>query len=495
MKLHQLATACLFAVTCALTHPQTAICDNFEPLHIAPRIKIELDSTTIDLSVTKYGNNASAANQKLEVIIQSLGQLPSTYEHFGGIQVVADYGEDEAPALLRTWIQTDRHGQAHIHANLPNGRYLFKITYEGLENSNWRPTIIPIFPAGFGTLCSISFKLNTSEHRSLYKNNETITLFPSVDFSDCTLRTLNEYKIIFNDGIKQTSYNVTPSSPEIQYKSERTGTFKVNVDLSLSLPTIEQNKGNLMVNRPSPDTLEISGYSIRISDLQRNLYYYEGNLLKPEPRVEKNLFSVQIDYPLSYEAEVNDIDLSALKLRYCDESGDNCKMLTPKHQLGGYIRFETPRRITGTIYPELYIGDTPTDESLPPITIASDAPLYYGSAAAALLLITGIIILRKKMRRSVIPPLPPNNRLDDQKFCQSYIKTCYDIIAKKRVKATVDWEYETIESFYRKFSSTSSNNDNEFEKYSFNMNIILKNESLTKEDLIYARNRSLEMLK
>ena len=495
MKLHQLATACLFAVTCALTYPQTAFCDNFEPLRITPQVKIEFDTTTIDLSVTKYGSGATAKNQNLVVIIQSLGKLPETREHIAGIQVVADYGENEAPVLLRSWVQTNEYGNAHIRANLPNGRYLFKITYDGQENSNWRPMLIPLTTAGIGTECSISFKLNTKEHRALYKNNETVRLRPSVDFSECSLRSLGDFKLIFNDGVKQTSYDVSPSNPEIEYKSERTGTFKVDVDLSLVLPTAEKNKGNLMVSRPSQDTLEISGFSMRSSDLRRNLYFYDGALVKPEPLVEKKLFSVQIDYPISYNAEANGIDLSALNLGYCDESGDNCEMTSRQYQWGGYIRFKTPDRVTGTIYPKLYIGDTPCDEQLPPITIESDAPLYYGGAAALVLLIAGIIIIRKQMRRSAIPKLPPDDRLDDQMICRSYIKTCYDIIAKKRVNATVDWEYETIESFYKKISSGANTSDAAFEKYSFDMNIMLKNDSLTKEDLTLARKQSLDMLK
>ena len=76
MKSHMLIKAFLLAATCLLLPPQPAIGDDFVPLRIVPKVRIEFGRTEVDLDVTKIGSRQAAANQKLDVRIQELGNLP-----------------------------------------------------------------------------------------------------------------------------------------------------------------------------------------------------------------------------------------------------------------------------------------------------------------------------------------------------------------------------------------------------------------------------------
>ena len=514
MKSHMLIKACLLAATCLLLPPQPAIGDDFVPLRIVPKVKIEFGRMEVTLDVTKIGSMQAAANQKLDVRIQELGNLPDTYEHVGGIPVVADYDENTAPVLLRTWVNTNQAGNAHITLNLPEGRYMLKITYEGQENTNWRPMVIPLSSSGYNTQCDGDFKLNPKDGRYIYRNDETIILKPSVSLSGCSLSNIlgnnlgkiEDYKLSFFDGSKQEEFKITKDNKSISYKSEQKGTFEVDVALLFSLPTTEQSNGNMLVNRSSSNTIEISSLTTSRSDLLKILYYFDGDFVEPTPTIVKKFTSVEITYPISEDAKnANFTDprvdflshLKDLTLKYCDESGEQCHLAstTISYSYKDNLTFKIPERISGTIYPTICLDTEICDQSLPPVTIASDAPILYGGAAAILVLITGVIVIRKMKRRAAIPQPPNDNDLNDPLVCKKYIRKCYDIVAKKRVNATVDWEYDTIESFYRRVASDLKTKDTAFEKYSFAMNMMLDNSSFTRDDLIKARNQSLQMLK
>lgn len=505
MRLFHMATVCIFAALCSFADFRSAYCEEFQPIHIEPSVNVFDGVASVKLYASYYGSNRIASHQKLSVKVQSLGNLlPMKNDMMGlGVPVVTEYDENVAPVVVSTEVETDENGQAELEAQLNQGNYQIVISYDGIENTGWKPLRIPVSNSDTSLPCRIYYDVKTKNDRKIYRTGEEIPIHFTATTSSffCSDDQIKQYYVEFNDGVNRNLVKVDARNPNITYKSKRIGIFPVSLRISFDNPDEKvPDRPEYTITHSTPSLVSIV--------LSRNLlsgefvddefiYYFENELVKPEPQIENNYFNTII----RYEAVSDELEhvlslayVSKLTLHLYKEDGTFITVRQTAAYPGDGVKFVIPHNLSGTITPILYINDDAFVQLLPSFVVKTDYFMVLATGGGIVLIVLSVYFIRKRRIKSRIPSIPSDEQINDIEKCRDYIRLCYAIVSKKRVGTVIDWRTDTIETYFESVVSSSGINDQSFERYSFSINAKLQQKSYTKEDLINIRNQSLDLL-
>ena len=471
-----------------------AYCDDFRPIHMEPAVIIDYDELTVNLKATYYGGGGVAAHQKLYVKFLELGNRPQTREGIIGIPTVAIYDEDELPNAVSTDVETDDQGHAVIFATLKPGRYQLVISYDGLEGTGWQPLRVPVTVNSNSSSCMIRPVVNTEKDQKLFKVGTEIP-FDITFRSSCKGQESIKLSVEIDDGDEITLIPLEPYEMKFKYKSERKGTYPVNIKVKLDNPY--ENVRNILsysIIHPKPSMVRIgAGYLFHSFD--ETIYYYD-ELVKPEAEIIDQFFTTKVRY--QHIDEARNFPLTDIKLRLCVPDTDDC-FIAERDFSVFTVAFRVPTSKTGPMKPTLFIGDTPYDIPLPEITLPpKTARNVTGISVLALICLTIVVILgRKRRARSAkLPLLPRDYEVNDDTLCKEFIRRCFDVVSRQYCFCGIDWKTDTVETYYQAQAVEAAvRNNHAFEKYCFYIHSQLRRDSYSLEDLKNVRQKSLELIK
>ena len=470
-----------------------AYCDDFKPIHFEPSVYISYDETSIKLRATYYGSGKIAPHQKLYVKFLALGKRPETQEGIMGIPVVAAYDENEVPIAVSTEMETDDKGRVEIYASLKPGRYQLVVSYDGLKGTGWQPMRIPLKFADYSSPCIIRPVIHTEKSKKLYKSGAEIPMYITYD-SSCHAQNLTRLSVEVDDGAMKSVIPLEADKKHFNYKSARDGSFPVNVVVNPVNDEDTSENSEYSIIHPSPSIVRIGLGDMFYSE-KATIYYYD-ELTKREANIINNFFTTKVQYePLE---ETKDFDFSDVKLQLCVPNTEDCFM-PEKEKSWAAITFDVPTNITGPMKPTLFIGDEPYDIPLPIITLPHKTARNVTGISVLVLICLAIVIRRVRKQialGSKLPKLPKEFEIHDDQLCKSFIRQCFEVVSKQYCFVGIDWNTDTVETYYQGQSVLDSvKNNHAFEKYCFYIHLLLGRDSFTLEDLKTVRRKSLGLLK
>ena len=468
--------------------PVNAYSEEFRPLRITPMMLSGGGHVTIKLETKYLDNGQSPSYQKLYVKILHLGSLSDTQLN----------DELQAPAVVRTQIETSYTGHAVIHPHLEKGKYLLVISYDGMEEAGLEPFRTPFTIGATYQPCVYKSYITPETGRTLYRSGTSIPLRLAIE-SSCPSKGPYTVYVETNDGETREVLTISSDNPQFTYQPSRKGTFSVRFAVGPDHPNeLIGNRTPYLISHPASNDITIDCTSANANEITETTLYYYEDLIEPEANIHDYFFNTQIHYKAV--AEAASFDLDDLRLKLCKQNADKCVTLEPDSDKTqrGIATFTAPITWLGTVQPHLYIGETPYDIALPEITLPAKTPRNITCVGAFLILCGAIVWLKKRRAKAFdaqLPPVPQEHEVCNNTICEDYIKTCFEAVTKHYIARSINWDEETIESYYQsEVINKAAKSNRAFEKYCFSTHLLLKRNQYTVEDLEHFRQESLKLL-